>query len=314
MSVTAAIDLSQLPPPDVVEPLDYETILAAIKADLIARDPTLEPVLAVESEPVTKLCEAAALRELLLRQRINDAVRANMLAYATGADLDNLAARYDVVRLPDEGDERLRARVLLAYHAISGAGSDASWRFRAFSVDADVRQADVWSPTPGRVRVAVLARVDALRSEVSEADQAIGDALFGAHRDDTHCWRVAVDGDDILARVRTALTDDTVKPLTVDVDIVSAEVLPYQVSATVIVPTGIDATTVLARARARLESEAAGRSQFRVDVHRSAISGALMGPSVRDVILQSPSDDLRVGNGQISAMTSAAINFEVRRD
>ena len=91
----SVIDLSLLPAPAVVETLDYEAILSALKADLIARAPELAPALQLESEPLVKLLEVAAWRETVLRARINDAARAVMLPWATGADLDNLAARYD---------------------------------------------------------------------------------------------------------------------------------------------------------------------------------------------------------------------------
>jgi hypothetical protein len=65
----AAAGVSLLPVPDVVETLDYEVILAAMKADLAARAPELAAVLALESEPVVKLLEVCAYRELLLRAR-----------------------------------------------------------------------------------------------------------------------------------------------------------------------------------------------------------------------------------------------------
>ena len=40
-----------------------------------------------------------AYRELLIRQRVNDAARGVMLATASGTDLDNLAANFNVERL-----------------------------------------------------------------------------------------------------------------------------------------------------------------------------------------------------------------------
>ena len=42
--MSSPIDLSRLPAPDVVEPLDYESILAERKAALIALYPEAEPV------------------------------------------------------------------------------------------------------------------------------------------------------------------------------------------------------------------------------------------------------------------------------
>lgn len=46
--------------------------------------------------------EVCAYRELLLRQRINQAAKSNLLAFATGTDLDNLGALYDVERKEGE--------------------------------------------------------------------------------------------------------------------------------------------------------------------------------------------------------------------
>ena len=99
-------DLTQLPAPTVVEALDFETILASHRADLIARYPAAADVIALESEPLAKLLEAHALRELIYRQRVNDAARAYLLAYATGSDLDHKGAFYGVPRLPGETDGR----------------------------------------------------------------------------------------------------------------------------------------------------------------------------------------------------------------
>ena len=68
--MSSPIDLSRLPAPDVVEPLDYESILAERKAALIALYPEAEQadiaaLLELESEPLTKLCEENAYRCLL---------------------------------------------------------------------------------------------------------------------------------------------------------------------------------------------------------------------------------------------------------
>ena len=58
----AVIDLSQLPAPDVVETLDFETILAERKATLVSLYPEDEQeavarALTLESEPLVKYLE-----------------------------------------------------------------------------------------------------------------------------------------------------------------------------------------------------------------------------------------------------------------
>ncbi|MCP3967439.1 MAG: hypothetical protein GY750_14680 [Lentisphaerae bacterium] len=71
MTTFNAIDLSLLPAPDVIETLDYELILAGMIADLQAKAPEFSAL--VESDPAFKILEAAAYREVILRQRVNDA-------------------------------------------------------------------------------------------------------------------------------------------------------------------------------------------------------------------------------------------------
>ena len=80
------IDLSQLPSPAVVEELEFETILAERKSRLLELTPEadradVEATLELESEPITKLLEENAYREITWRQRVNEAARAVMLAY-----------------------------------------------------------------------------------------------------------------------------------------------------------------------------------------------------------------------------------------
>ncbi|NUV25651.1 hypothetical protein MS6204_04603 [Escherichia coli] len=58
--------------------------------------------LELESEPATKLLQENAYRELLLRQRINEAAQAVMVAYAMGGDLD--PARCQLQRDTPDGD------------------------------------------------------------------------------------------------------------------------------------------------------------------------------------------------------------------
>lgn len=151
----AVIDLAQLPAPSVVEPLDFEAILAAHRADLLARHPDAADVLALESEPLTKLIEAHAYRELLYRQRVNESARAYLLAYATGADLDHKGAFYGVPRLPGEADDRYRQRIQLRVRALAGNGTREAYEFTALTASPQVRAARASQPNPGTVLVLV---------------------------------------------------------------------------------------------------------------------------------------------------------------
>ncbi|AXT81662.1 contractile injection system protein, VgrG/Pvc8 family [Escherichia coli] len=184
----AVIDLSQLPAPQIVDVPDFETLLAERKAEFVALHPKDEQeavmrTLELESEPITKLLQENAYRELLLRQRINEAAQAVMVAYAIGSDLDQLAANYNVKRLTVtpadndavppvaavmESDEALRLRVPAAFEGLSVAGPTAAYEFHARSADGRVADASATSPAPAEVVLTVLSR------EAKQGDYLVG--------------------------------------------------------------------------------------------------------------------------------------------
>ncbi|MEY2884438.1 MAG: hypothetical protein RL490_2162, partial [Pseudomonadota bacterium] len=230
-----AVDLSRLPAPQVVETLSFEAILAAMLADLRARDPAFTAT--VESDPAYKVLQVAAYRELLLRARINDAAKAVMTAYATGTDLDNLGALVGVQRLlltaavPETGtaavyesDTDLRRRITLAPEGFSVAGPEGAYIFHALSASADVLDASVASPTPGQVVVTILART------------APGTAGAG-----------------LLAAVNARLNANDIRPLTDQVIVQSATIVNFTVTAAIATYAGPDAAVVLAESRRRLD-------------------------------------------------------------
>ncbi|MDQ7011683.1 MAG: baseplate J/gp47 family protein, partial [Mariprofundaceae bacterium] len=145
--MSLGIDLSRLPPPAVIDTLDYETILQQMQAEFAARWPqySYEP-----HDPVTKVLEVTALRELLVRQRHNEHASQIMLAHARGSNLDALGALpwLQVTRLTItpadnttvpptpavmESDDAFRKRMLLAYNQLSTAGATGSYQFHALS-------------------------------------------------------------------------------------------------------------------------------------------------------------------------------------
>ncbi|MBB4042012.1 phage-related baseplate assembly protein [Microvirga flocculans] len=144
MADSTLYDLSAFPPPQVIEEPSFEAILSAIKADTIARcdeiGVDIRGIIDLETEPMHYLAQVFAYRETLIRARVNDAVRANLLAYATGSDLDHLAVFYDVLRMAGETDEALRRRVILNIQGRSPGGTAA--RYRAISLGVSTRVAD----------------------------------------------------------------------------------------------------------------------------------------------------------------------------
>lgn len=286
-----AVDLSRLPAPQVIEALSFEAILAAMLADLRARDPAFTAT--VESDPAYKILEVAAWRELLLRQRINDAAKSVMLAYAAGGDLDNLAALFGVGRLlisaadPQTGapavyesDADFRRRVTLAPESYSVAGPTGAYIFQALSADADVLDASVASPTPGQVVVTVLSRT---------GDGAASPAL--------------------LATVDAALSADTVRPLTDEVIVESATIVDFEIEAAIATYSGPDAAVVLAESRARLDAYLAENRRLGRDITRSGVFAALHSPGVQGVALASPAADLVIASDEVAVCTDISLTW-----
>lgn len=257
----SAIDLSQLPVPQVLEDLDYEELYQADLATFRAHmgdNWSAE----LESDPVTKLLEVGAYRKLLNRSRVNDAAKALMLAYAEKADLDQLAANVNLSRLvvqaedltavpPQaqvmEEDDALRERVQLVYEGLTTAGPRNSYILHARNASGLVADATAESPSPAVVEVTVLALE--------------GDGTASA---------------ELLATVDAYLNDDDVRPVADRVIVQSAEILPYQINAKLyMASTGPESEGVLAQCGARLAAWINPRRRLGVEVPRSAVDAQL---------------------------------------
>lgn len=287
MSTFTQIDLSTLPAPDVIEELSFETIFSAMLADLQARDPAFSAL--VESDPAYKILEVAAYRELLVRQRVNDAARAVMLAYATGADLDQLGALLGVARFeldpgdPEavppiaptmESDTEFRRRIQLSLEGFSVAGPRGAYIFHGLSADADVLDISATSPTPGNVTISVLSRV---------GNGAASSSL--------------------LAAVSAKLNADEIRPLTDQVTVQSASIVNYSVHAHLYVYPGPDSSVVLQKALDALDVYIAQVHRIGQDVTLSGIYSALHQPGVQRVDLIQPNANVVISATQASHCT-----------
>ena len=288
-----AVDLSRLPFPAVVEPLDFEVILQAMKDQFQALMPDYTAW--VESDPAQKLLELAAYRELGVRQRVNDSAKAIMPAYAIGSDLDQIAARYNVARLvidpgdpaavPPrdpvyEADADLRRRMLLAFEGLSTAGPVGAYLFHTLSASGDVLDASVESPTPGLVVVSVLSRT--------------GDGTASSP---------------LQAAVDAALNAETVRPLTDTVQVRSATIVPFAVDATLTLYPGPDTAVVMADAEARLLAYVADNHRLGRDITRAGLIAALVTAGVQNVGLATPAADIEITPAQAPFCTGHAITL-----
>jgi phage-related baseplate assembly protein len=380
-------------------PLDvamaYERDKARKMANLQAREPSFTAL--VESDPAYKILEVCAYRELIIRQRVNDASRAVMLAYATGSDLDQLGAIFNVSRLsstvysaqititgtttpdissvlnqqsvddfgrptytsdgkqfapalgrwllcyydfgwrimvfqdgvqtgeswlsrnfpldesatPDlsdwslgtayggatgfpvialqaaapvvikESDIDFRRRIQLSLEGFSVAGPEGAYVFWALSASAAVLDVTATSPTPGNVLVTVLSRVGS-----GEADSGL------------------------LSDVYNAVNSDYIRPLTDQVEVHSAEIVPFEIEAQIFTYPGPDTSIVLDAAKAALATYADSVHKLGKDVSISGIYAALHRPGVQRVNLIQPTADISISPLQASFCSSTNVTID----
>lgn len=280
------IDLSQLPSPQIIEPLDFETILVDVKAVMLAAFPadqqaSVAAALSLESEPLNVIAQAIAYRELLLRQRINEGAAACMLSHAEGADLDNLAANLDTKRLtitPEtdtsnavmESDEALRLRAQSAFEGMSVAGPSAAYEYYARSASGKVADARATSPAPAEVVLAILS--------------TDGDGTASP---------------ELLAAVTAAVNDEEVRPLGDRVTVRSADIIDYLIDAELFLYPGPESEPIINAAMASLRAFLSNNNKkIGRDVARSAISASLHVQGVQRVVLRSPAADLQISDTQ----------------
>lgn len=271
------IDLSRLPAPDVVEQIDYESILAERKAYAIglwpvAKQAEIAATLELESEPLTKLLQENAYRETIWRQRVNEAALAVLLPFAKGNDLEQIGARFNVGRLvvvpanlnavPPvaavmEEDDSLRERIQMAMEGMSTAGPRNAYIFHARGADGRVADATAISPSPSVVVVTI--------------QSALGDGSVPPG---------------LPAIVYDYLSDEDRRPVADRLTVQGATVLPYAVNAVLHLDTvGPEAEPIRAAALARGLALVNRRRRLGMEVNRSALDAALHIEGVRRVEL-----------------------------
>lgn len=265
------IDLSDLPSPKIIEELSFEDYFNKLKATFEETYSEYSSIL--ESDPVIKLVEAFAYRELMLRNRINDAAKAVMLAYAVDSDLDQIGANFGVTRKlesagnPDanpptedvyETDSDFRIRIQLSLEGLSVAGSKGAYIFHALSVTG-VSDVAVTSPVAGNVKVTILSNEE-----------------------------TGVPSVNLLTEVGNKLSGDDIRPLTDNVSVEAPTIKTYAVEATIYTYDGPDPSVVIAEAQTRVEKYVADSFRLGRDIPVSSLYAALHVEGVQRVELASP--------------------------
>lgn len=298
--MSGMIDLSQLPEPSVIEVVSFELILAERKERFISLNPVekqdaIRATLELESEPITKLLQENAYREMLLRQRVNESALAVMLAFAVDGDLDQIAANFNLERLVlDKGDplavppipptmeshDDLRARCQMAFEGLSVAGPRGAYIYHALSADGRVSDVSAESPAPCEVLVSVLSREGK-----------------------------GIASPELLAKVTAALSDDDIRPLGDRLTVQSVQVVEYAVEAVLYYYPGPESEPIREAAEKSLQKYISNQRRIGRDIRRSALYAALHVEGVQRVELLHPAMDIVLNKQQAGYCTGYELSL-----
>jgi len=255
-------DLTSLPAPQILDSITLKDLRDRILTNFIEAEPEYESLLA--SDPAVTVLDTYVFREFIVRLRINSAIKGMLLAYATGDNLDNIAANFLIERLSGETDEAFRTRIQERGLIPSAAGPTNLYKFHALSSSSDVVDARVYSPAPGEVEIAILGP-----SSVNDG----------------------VPSEELLDTVYTYVNSDSIRVLTDLLTVVPATKITQAVTATVSLlpdtPQSVFTTLQANLAAAHLEYRGLGK-----DLTKSWLISQLHVAGVHSVTLSAPTSDV----------------------
>jgi len=277
--MSEGINLALLPPLDVVQQVDLEAIIADIASRAALEN-------ASPSDPAYRVALAAAYREMMLRQDANEQAKGLMLAFAVGPQLDHLGVTYyrnpdgsPVLRLSDENDHDFKYRLQLSTEGLSVAGPEGSYKYHATSAHTDVKSVQVLSPAPVEIELCILSYVGN-----GVASQEVLDAV----------------------NAKTQLN----RPLTDLVTTYSADIIEYQITATLYVKSTPDPALVKAASEISAAKFGISKHYFNSKVKESSVHAALTVEGVEYVEL-TDWNDIECGEKQAPFCTQINVMLSI---
>ncbi|MEN3968647.1 baseplate J/gp47 family protein [Acinetobacter sp. BWR-L5] len=291
-----SVDFSQLSKPSMVEEIDFESILSERKEYLISlfdqvEQDQIRQVLQRESEPLTKFLEENAYREVILRNRINNASLSVLLAFAEKTDLDAVVANYGITRLlvseatietgaVYETDDALRHRASLVFDSLSVAGPTSAYEYHALSSDGRVVDAKASSPAPAEALVTIL-----------QSDTTTGAATS-----------------ELLVIVQNYLNDDVRRPVADRLTVQSVEVVPFELVATIYTTSLPESDSLISSAKAAVQSYLDESRRIGRSIYISKLYNLLHVSGVVRVVISSITTDIEISAVQVAHCTNITIN------
>lgn len=279
----------------------------------------------LETDPMRiAYAEGGAYVEMLLDQRINEAMSSLSLATATGSALDHIAATYygvsrqiktdaDGVEIA-ETDARFRARIALAPEAFSMAGPEGAYTFHALELDGkqDLADAATYSEEDAATYSAGVPYADAFtrgKRPTAFTGRANGNPVLAPEVLVVVLPTLAYGAADqaLIDRVFDAVTADEVRPIGDNVRVEAAEILDYTVNLRIGYEQGSDPAPLVAAVKANLETYTARRRKVGATAERLGLGGAAYISGIENVNLVSPAADVGGGSKQVPNCTAIVV-------
>lgn len=283
--------------------LDFEAILLECKSALqsiLQKHHALSGISVdalPESDPICKILEVLAYREMLTRQRMREAMRACFLSTAIREDLMRLSAliisEQEAAGAMIDGETALRGRVVDEFRHIHTAGSRNAYMELAKQA-ADPQVLDdvaVKRRSRGVVGVTLLYVPD---SEPGERAT-------------------------VRAAVAAKLGDEAIRPIGQQVIVNDANIVQYRVRATLGIRDRLGAAETLAAARNAVLHFVNERYGFGRTIHRTAVLSVLQRPGVDYIVLDGLKEnaevtDVVVGDDEAAWCPAEAIDLRLHAD
>lgn len=269
----------------------------------------------LETDPMRiAYSEGGAYVEMLIDQRINEAIRQLSLATAAEPGLQHIGATYyGISQGENEGKEAFRDRIQLAPEAFSTAGPEGAYIFHALELDGvnDIIDAVAYSEEDG-----------AVYSEVTYADaHSVGikptayagrgngdpvvapEILVVIHATDEY----GPEDQELCDRAYAALTRKEVRPLGDNVRVESPERVEYAVEMVIRYSLGADPTPLVQEARKRVLTYVTARQKVGLVSELLGIGGGGYVSNIESVELISPTSDIGGGQKQVPICTEINI-------
>ena len=325
--------MNQLPPPEAISILPFESQLNHFKETLIGHIAETEPSIAQavqetlenEAEVLTKLIETCVVLMQSHQREVNRNAAQMFANWANGPFLDMKAAEFGLERQvvqsgdPDvtppiepvmESDEQLRERYFLAPYQMSQAGPAQSYRYHALTlgVRPDI---SVTSPDANTVVITHSFPEKSMAAKIKDA------AVMQSGPGEVAITLLANSGNGIpdptlLNQAQMYFSQEDIGPLTDKVIIREPEIISYQIQAVMYVVKGPDKSILYERAIKKLKAYAAAQHQLGGCIELGMLYHVLHESGAKRVILISPANGLKATHQQ--ALWCDSIQLEVRDD